>query len=100
MDMIASLFKQHCGPDVSLTSSERVFREIKISYTIPLYNPERVFYIRVTPENGLHGSTRKAVLRAADAALGHAYRMTGKRAADMRQLQEGKLVDEHSRSVS
>lgn len=100
MDVIGRLFKEHCGPDVNFISSERIFRELKISYNVPRYDPELVFFIRVTPGNGLHASIRSAVLRAADAALGHAYRITGQRAADLKQLLEGRLVDEHPRSVS
>jgi hypothetical protein len=100
MDVIERLFKEHCGPDVNFISGEKVLREIKISYNVPRYNADRVFHIRVTPDDGLHASTRNAVRRAADAALGHAYRITGQRAADLKTLLGGKLVDEHPRSVS
>ena len=94
MDVIERLFKDHCGPDVTFLSGERVFRELKISYKVPRYDAGRTFYIRVTPGSAMHGAVRRAVLRAAEAALGHAYRITGQRAADMKRLMEGKLVND------
>jgi len=92
------LFKDHCGDDVQFISCERVFRELKISYRIPKFDAERVFLIRVTPGNGLHHSIRNAVLRAADSARNHAYRASGRMQDDLKNLLQGKLVDEHPRS--
>jgi len=94
MDAIAKLFKEHCGPDVNFISGERIFREIKITYSVPRYDPDRVFYIRVAPDDGTHAALRRVVLRSAEAALGHAYRVTGQREMDMERLLKGRLVDD------
>lgn len=85
-------FTRFCGPSVLFV--ERVStmdRTLRIKYSIPALEDEPRFVV-MHLRNGLESVLRKAVHRAADSARLDAYRRTGHRDADMKQLLSGRTI--------
>jgi len=85
-------FTRFCGPSVLfLARVATTGRTLKLTYTIPAIDHEPRFVIAHL-RNGLESVLRQAVRRCAEQARQDAYRRTGHRDADMKQLLQGKLV--------
>lgn len=97
--IIRRAFTSHCGPDVVYVGQTiGRNRELSIRYKIPELGEERTFFVRGVPKNGLSDALWSVATRAGTAARRHAYSATGQARRDMKQLLQGKLIDEHSRS--
>lgn len=97
--IIQRAFISHCGPDVVYV--EQTIgrnRELSIRYRIPSLDEERSFVVRGMPKNGLSDALWSVATRAGTSARRHAYHATGEARRDMKQLLQGKLIDEHPRS--
>lgn len=89
---IKAVFTEFCGPSVLFVEEKHPFRTLTIVYTIPALDPDKKWQTVAHLRNGLEVVLRQAVKRCADHARQDAYRRTGHRDADMKQLLRGRLT--------
>jgi hypothetical protein len=89
---IQAVFTEYCGPSVLFIEANNSGRTLKVTYTIPALDSALQRFVVTHLRNGLERTLWHAVRRCAADARNDAYRRTGHREADIKELLAGRLV--------
>ena len=93
---VEATFTLYCGPDAYYVSHEQIGRKLIIEYKVRGDDGVRAAWRLL--KSGTPAAMNWAIRSVAEDVRLRSYRMSGKMEADLKQLLEGRLTDEHPRS--